>query len=68
MTEHVPEHLMDLNKGVKDTGPEHTGAFLEADDHRSSRGVADVEYGTHRLGDEPDPDSQATEDEADTYG
>jgi len=68
MSEHLPEHDMDLNKGLRDTGPGAAGAFLEADDHRAPPGSSDVAYGTHRLGDEPDPDSRATEDEADAFG
>lgn len=68
MSEHVPEHDLDLNKGRIDKGPELAGAFLEADDHRPRGGISDVQYGAHRLGDAPDPDNQATEDETDTYG
>lgn len=67
MSEHLPEHDLDLNKGRIDRGPGVEGAFLEADDHRPRGGYADVEYGTHRLGDEPDPDNVATEDESDAF-
>ena len=68
MSEHLPEHDLDLNKGLRDTGPGVAGAFLEGDDRRARQGLADVTYGTHRLGDQPDPDSIATEDEADALG